>query len=717
MAKPFVLVADADPRSLRILEVALHKARYEVATVADAAAALHILKTRKPDVVLCDAQLPGEDGYALCRLVRADPALEGMPFLIMSADKSRATKAKAIEAGADDFLGKPLLLRELASRLHLLVEQREIEAVAERGSPAGLTGEVADLGLVDLFQSLDAWGKTGVVICEAPDGRAARVWVRDGQVIDAEVWPLAGEAAFWRLLTWESGSFRADFAPVERERRIEGGTQAVLMEAMRRVDELARAADELPPGLVLGVDVTALASRLAALPDEVNGVVRAFDGSRTLREALARSTVDDLNTLAIVRKLLEVGVLRRPEAALNATPSSPGKPSLEAWLMTEQARAQLLRAPVEPAAPVDDAALDYAVALADEESPEITNEDGSEVLASTPPEPEPPVAPAAPPEPAPVSSAPSAPEPAPPAPGPAAPLQLVRFPPLRGVRRERLRREADEGRQAVAAGQPVRLTRVVELPAWEADGRDALDEGLRRMSPAAGDAARTFAPDAPLAKVAHLPQQPGLQAAAPPAEPPPSASGLRRWLRLPLRRRNATLAAAILVVFAVLSTWLLWPQPKTERKAAPWLEPGTGTTSPEPQLDPAPELLSSSTAQGDDASGALRRGNELGRRGLWQRAIAEYRKAAETDPSSVPALLALGDAYLEADQPKSAAPPLAAAAQLDPNSPRAQLLLGTTYQSLGRRDDAVQAFARYLALEPDGEYASEVRSLLANLGP
>ena len=75
-----------------------------------------------------------------------------------------------------------------------------------------------------------------------------------------------------------------------------------------------------------------------------------------------------------------------------------------------------------------------------------------------------------------------------------APVPLVRFAPLRGVRRERLRREADEARAKVAEGQPVRLTHVVELPQWP----EVRPIPAAASSPAVGEAARKFAPDLPM---------------------------------------------------------------------------------------------------------------------------------------------------------------------------------------------------------------------------
>ena len=114
---------------------------------------------------------------------------------------------------------------------------------------------------------------------------------------------------------------------------------------------------------------------------------------------------------------------------------------------------------------------------------------------------------------------------------------------------------------------------------------------------------------------------------------------------------------------------------------------------------------------------AVGRGNDLFRQGKYRDAAGKYRKALGVRPDAVPVLLSLGDAYLEADQPRSALAPLESAARLDPNSGRAHLLLGTTYHSLGRVGEAAKAYRRYLELEPSSEFARDVKVILANLVP
>ena len=150
--------------------------------------------------------------------------------------------------------------------------------------------------------------------------------------------------------------------------------------------------------------------------------------------------------------------------------------------------------------------------------------------------------------------------------------------------------------------------------------------------------------------------------------------------------------------------------------AAPAAEPPPSPSAPaDPPLPAVSSSAVSPTADPADYGRALASGDTLLKRGKYRAAVAQFRKAVELRPDSVPALLALGDAFLEGDQLRNAVKPLQQAAQLDPKNARAQLLLGTVFQGLGREKEAVAAYKRYLELEPHGEFAGDVRAIVANL--
>ena len=238
----------------------------------------------------------------------------------------------------------------------------------------------------------------------------------------------------------------------------------------------------------------------------------------------------------------------------------------------------------------------------------------------------------------------------------------------------------------------------------------------------------TPVPTPPIAPVAVT--TPPIQAIVP-GTPPPDRGFEAALRKTPVRRKRRWLWIPAGVTLAlIVAALLLRRQPDTDRKDAPWLAPAAVEQVPPPSsgkptpaeraappaaAEPPPPAVAGSASE-QLYKRALALGEQQLRGGKYREAIAHFRRAVRERPQAVPALLALGDAYLEADKPRSAVPPLESAARLDPASGRAQLLLGTAWQSLGQNAKALKAYRRYLELEPKGEYARDVRLILANLG-
>src|SRR2546428_11599779 len=107
MARKTVLVADADRRSLRLVEMALRRAGFAVVEAATGEEAMGALAGARPHAMMVDAALPAPDGIALCRAARGEERLAGVVVLVLGTDAAPAAKTPAIEAGAGGYLGKP----------------------------------------------------------------------------------------------------------------------------------------------------------------------------------------------------------------------------------------------------------------------------------------------------------------------------------------------------------------------------------------------------------------------------------------------------------------------------------------------------------------------------------------------------------------------------------------------------------------------------------
>lgn len=306
MAKKKILLVDADPRSMRVVEVSLRKAGYNLACAGDGLAALEIVEAQLPDLVICDTKLPKLDGYALVRRLKDKSEHASIPVIFLATQRSVEDKIRGLELGVEDYLPKPIFVRELLARVNVILARRAQDEIATRKSTSLRTrfaGSIHDMTVIDLLQTFEISRKSGSITFKS-DSRLGTVWFKDGKVIDAEVGALRGEEAVYRLLVWSEADFEVDFGAPERDDVVEMGTTALVMEGMRRADEWGRLIEQLPPlGGVFEVDHERLLDRLSEIPDELNGILRLLDGKKTLSDVVDESPFEDLSTLSTLSKL------------------------------------------------------------------------------------------------------------------------------------------------------------------------------------------------------------------------------------------------------------------------------------------------------------------------------------------------------------------------------------------------------------------------------
>jgi CheY-like chemotaxis protein len=113
MAGEPILVVDDHPTNLKLVQVVLEEAGYQVRGAADAAEALTALHETRPQLILMDIRLPGMDGLALTRMLKANPALRDILIVGLTAFAMPGDEARIREAGCDGYLAKPVNTREL----------------------------------------------------------------------------------------------------------------------------------------------------------------------------------------------------------------------------------------------------------------------------------------------------------------------------------------------------------------------------------------------------------------------------------------------------------------------------------------------------------------------------------------------------------------------------------------------------------------------------
>ena len=116
-----ILVVDDIPANVKLLEVRLLAEYFEVLTASNGADALETCENGKVDVVLLDVMMPDMDGFEVCRRLKSDPATSHIPVVMITALDQVSDRIRGLEAGADDFLTKPVNDLQLMTRVRSLV--------------------------------------------------------------------------------------------------------------------------------------------------------------------------------------------------------------------------------------------------------------------------------------------------------------------------------------------------------------------------------------------------------------------------------------------------------------------------------------------------------------------------------------------------------------------------------------------------------------------
>ena len=108
-----LLIVDDNPTNLKLVSFLLKSHGHEVATAGDAETALEAIAQHRPTVILMDLQLPGIDGLELTRRLKADPKTRSIPIIAVTAYAMKGDLEKALAAGCDDYVTKPIDTRSL----------------------------------------------------------------------------------------------------------------------------------------------------------------------------------------------------------------------------------------------------------------------------------------------------------------------------------------------------------------------------------------------------------------------------------------------------------------------------------------------------------------------------------------------------------------------------------------------------------------------------
>jgi response regulator RpfG family c-di-GMP phosphodiesterase len=233
-----ILLVDPDVENTTMLELALQEKLYDVHVVRSEEEAIQFTEAAKSiDVIVSEMDLPKGNGLLLLEQLRKLPGGERAVFVFLAADGDSTKVAQALEAGAADYLFKPIESQIVVAKVRHLLERSQRRKESQEGR--GVSGSLEEMALPDIVQVLHQGRKSGAVGVRS-EGQSGAVYFEDGAIVDCTCGTTRGDQAFYDLVGISKGAFTIDPKARTDERTIQVSAEMLLLEGMRRLDEASR---------------------------------------------------------------------------------------------------------------------------------------------------------------------------------------------------------------------------------------------------------------------------------------------------------------------------------------------------------------------------------------------------------------------------------------------------------------------------------------------
>ena len=231
-----ILVLDDDSDWLALCRelLAALPSRPEILTANTAKRALALLETESVRLLICDLKMPRIDGLQMLSIVRRQ--FPDVRTIVLSGLEDEGYRSRAYALGVDLFW----LKTEMQRSSKLFTEC--LESLLGRDQDVGFRG-IQSKSLMDIIQ-MECLSRSSTVLRITRGPLVAKLWIQDGELIDAETEGARGEAAFQRALAWKTGTFENLPAEPDRERTIQKPVNALLLESAQNMDEAINPSEE-----------------------------------------------------------------------------------------------------------------------------------------------------------------------------------------------------------------------------------------------------------------------------------------------------------------------------------------------------------------------------------------------------------------------------------------------------------------------------------------
>ena len=318
MARTFAaLLVDSDLKGLESLVYGFQGASWRSTACAAPETVAFLIKASAAEIAVIAARPPYDKTLTLLRQLRASEETRTLPLMVLGPASLRPS---VLECGSIDFLPTPVFVRDVIAASRILVSLNSPDAQTP-GQESRVDGTLADFGFFSLIRVMCALPRSGVLQIERANHRG-EILFSEGEIAGAQVGTLQGPPAIHHLLLWEDAKIELRLRAVARRTQFHKKFDQVMDEAERFVRDYSHAIQGIgPASSVYGKNDDKLAK--AAVPSEITPVLRLCDGRRTLTDIIDESPFRVFDTVRILTRLVDLGVLTRRQPQEGAPTSGP----------------------------------------------------------------------------------------------------------------------------------------------------------------------------------------------------------------------------------------------------------------------------------------------------------------------------------------------------------------------------------------------------------
>jgi len=226
-----ILILDDDPAFLELYKdwLAALPSKPEIHTSTNGARAMALLEAEPYRLMICDLKMPKMDGLQVLSIVRR--RFPELRTIVMTSVEDEEFRTRAYALGVDLFWLKPDTHQNMQMFLECL------ESLLGRDAEGGFRG-IQSKSLMDILQ-MECLSQSSTVFRITGGSQVGKIWILNGDLIDAETDGVRGEAAFRKILEWKTGSFETLPSEPERERTITKSVNGLLLEVAQAMDEIS----------------------------------------------------------------------------------------------------------------------------------------------------------------------------------------------------------------------------------------------------------------------------------------------------------------------------------------------------------------------------------------------------------------------------------------------------------------------------------------------